>query len=175
MQQKAKGKNKIMNIFILSENPQEAAIAQCDSHVVKMAVESTQLLCNCFPENSFPLQYKRTHYNHPCAVWARESLGNYVWLVDHALALCSEYEHRYGKKHKCLNVLENLPSFFAADCPSIAQTPFALAMPSSFIHLNTKGDIDPITSYRIYYAAKSKSMKRFTYTNRTEPEWLSLY
>ena len=34
-----------MNIFILHEYPVEAAQLQCDKHVVKMIVESAQMLC----------------------------------------------------------------------------------------------------------------------------------
>ena len=33
-----------MNIFILDEDPAEAARQQCDKHVVKMIVESAQML-----------------------------------------------------------------------------------------------------------------------------------
>lgn len=34
-----------MNIFVLSEGPVEAARMQCDKHVVKMIVETAQMLC----------------------------------------------------------------------------------------------------------------------------------
>ena len=34
-----------MNIFVLSECPIEAAQMQCDKHVVKMIVETAQMLC----------------------------------------------------------------------------------------------------------------------------------
>jgi hypothetical protein len=34
-----------MNIFILDENPVTAAKMQCDKHVVKMIIESAQMLC----------------------------------------------------------------------------------------------------------------------------------
>ena len=33
-----------MNIFLLSENPYEAAVQQCDKHIVKMVTESAQML-----------------------------------------------------------------------------------------------------------------------------------
>ena len=33
-----------MNIFVLSTDPIEAAVQQCDKHVPKMAVESGQML-----------------------------------------------------------------------------------------------------------------------------------
>lgn len=162
-----------MNIFILSDTPYHAAIQQCDAHVVKMVLESTQLLCNCFPENTFPGQYKRTHYNHPCSIWARESLLNFGWLLDHAHWLALEYHKRYGRIHKCRTVLDIIELIdYSKYFDKFEQTPFALAMPDSCIQFNEKGDIDPIKSYRTYYITKSKTMKRFTYTGRTAPEWL---
>ena len=54
-----------MNIFVLSECPIEAAQMQCDKHVVKMIVETAQMLCTV---GTGP--YKRTHASHPCTVWA---------------------------------------------------------------------------------------------------------
>lgn len=92
-----------MNIFILSEDPQEAAEMMCDKHVVKMILETAQLLCSPFPPGEAP--YKRSHYNHPSAVWARESVRNYEWLIVHGLALCDEYFFRYGKQHKSKEVI----------------------------------------------------------------------
>jgi hypothetical protein len=163
-----------MNIFILSGDPYNAAIWQCDAHVVKMVLESTQLLCNCFPPDSFHLQYARTHYNHPCSIWARESIQNYNWLYDHTFHLMHEYNHRYGRVHKCHSVFRNLPS--PSDyIQNFEQTPFALAMPIEFYVFSesTKGEINAIESYRKYYHHKRESMKLFRYTNRSVPEWLA--
>ena len=56
-----------MNIFVLSKNPQIAAHLHCDKHVVKMILETAQLLYSAHPV--IPGGYKRTHVNHPCAVW----------------------------------------------------------------------------------------------------------
>ena len=93
-----------MNIFFLSLDPAEAARLHCDKHVVKMILESCQLLycahwmCGTImPSNA----YKKTHPNHPCAKWVRESQANYRWLCRLGLELCGEYTFRYGKHHKC--------------------------------------------------------------------------
>jgi len=94
-----------MNIFVLSSDPIEAAQMLCGKHVVKMPLESAQLLCSPYPKGAAP--YRRTHYNHPCAVWARESLGNYLWLVEHGLALCDEFNSRYKKKNISAGKLSN--------------------------------------------------------------------
>ena len=93
-----------MNIFVLDESPVTAAEYACDKHVVKMILESAQMLCSVQPEGSAP--YKRSFYNHPCTKWARASTENYDWLVEHAFALCAEYTRRYGKVHKSQQVIE---------------------------------------------------------------------
>lgn len=92
-----------MNIFVVDYNPVRAAKMLCDKHVVKMPLESAQILCSAFETCKPP--YKRTHINHPCSVWARSSRQNYQWLIQHALALCDEYTYRYGKIHKSREVI----------------------------------------------------------------------
>lgn len=146
-----------MNIFILSENPVEAARMQCDQHVVKMTLETAQMLCTAFPEASAP--YKRTHYNHPCSVWIRESEANFVWLCDHGDALAEEYTYRYDKEHKSASVIRWCRVHMAeVSFPKSALTPFAVAMDDSFKR-NTV-----VESYRSFYL-NSK--------NRKAPQWFS--
>jgi hypothetical protein len=87
-----------MNIFYVDRDPVIAAQQLVDKHVVKMPLETAQLLCSAFPQGEAP--YRRTHYNHPSAVWTRRSRANYEWVIKHGLALCEEYTKRYGKQHK---------------------------------------------------------------------------
>jgi hypothetical protein len=87
-----------MNIFVLSLNPRIAAELHCDKHVVKMILETAQLLYSVhwlinpdvLPDNA----YKKTHVNHPCAVWARDNAENYRWLCALGYYLCKEYTFR---------------------------------------------------------------------------------
>src|ERR1700744_5896503 len=69
-----------------------------------MTLETAQLLCGAFEPGIAP--YKRTHYNHPCAKWTRESEGNFHWLLEHGFALADEYTYRYEKVHKCREILD---------------------------------------------------------------------
>ena len=99
-----------MNIFALSNDPGEAAQFQHDRHVIKMILESAQMLsAACHADEAYmgivPKQYreklyKPTHQNHPCNVWLRESPNNFVWLALHLDALVAEYHRRFGKVHK---------------------------------------------------------------------------
>ena len=104
-----------MNIFYLDEDPKLAAIYQYNKHVVKMILESAQMLCTAHHVHGNPddVPYKQTHLNHPSTIWARQSGQNYAWLYHHMMALGEEYYVRYGKKHlsitKCEDKLAKLP------------------------------------------------------------------
>jgi len=133
-----------MNIFVLSEDPVEAAQMQCDRHVVKMALETAQLLCSPHEPGAAP--YRRTHYNHPSAVWARATYENYEWLVVHGVALCDEYTRRYGKQHKSREIITwARDNAMPLALPTRGLTPFALAMPDKY-----KSD-NATEAYRAYY------------------------
>ena len=73
-----------MNIFILDEDPKKCAEYHNDKHVVKMILESAQLLCGVhhMVESGLDVPYGLSHKNHPCSIWARECIENYVWLCD---------------------------------------------------------------------------------------------
>jgi len=92
-----------MNRFILSTDPVEAAVLQCDKHIVKMPLEEAQMLSSAHNElDGGQVAYKTAHKNHPCTVWVRETRSNYLWAVAHWKALGEEYTRRYGKVHKSL-------------------------------------------------------------------------
>jgi hypothetical protein len=98
-----------MNIFFLDYNTQKCAQYHCDKHVVKMILETAQLLCGVHhmtPQVFSEVPYKLSHKNHPCAIWCRESLSNYLYLCDLGLELCKEYSYRYGKRHKSQDIIE---------------------------------------------------------------------
>lgn len=152
-----------MNIFVLDTDPVKAAQAQFDKHVVRMVLESAQLLCSAFPQGAAP--YRRTHYNHPCAVWTRQSYANFAWLVDHGLALADEYEHRYNKVHKSREVIQwCLSNADKAEFATTGQTPFALAMPDEY------KSACPVESYRAYYRGAKAAIAAWNKT-RPAPEW----
>lgn len=99
-----------MNIFYLDKDPQKAARLQINKHVVKMILESAQMLCTAHRElgDENEALYKRTHKNHPSCVWVRESTKHYDWLYQHMLELGKEYTRRYSKKHLTITKMEKL-------------------------------------------------------------------
>ena len=103
-----------MNIFYLDKCPDKAARLQYNKHVVKMILESAQMLCtahHCYGDKDQVenVPYKQAHLNHPSTVWTRRSKSTYMWLYDHMMALGDEYTKRYGKTHlsitKCKDFL----------------------------------------------------------------------
>ena len=192
-----------MNIFVLHPNPRKSARWHADKHVIKMILESVQMLyCAhwivAFPfllkyravsklsevQKKLPLppslrlapftangkrSYRPVHVHHPCTIWVRESLANYVWLCQLAIELGREKRHRWpdAPPHSC----EEHARWLLAHPPSLPNTPltsFAIAMP---IEYRTH---DPIVSYRKFYSG-SKTDRGITnkYTRRHKPHWLS--
>ena len=154
-----------MNIFVLDRSPTKAAQLMCDKHVVKMILESAQMLCSPFPQGKAP--YKRTHFNHPCAKWVRGSRNNYEWLLTHAYALMDEYFHRYGKIHKCLEVIMWCDDHYhQLDLPlDTCLTNFAQAMPDDYKNK------DAVVAYQAYYRNEKKGFAKWT--NRVTPSFMS--
>lgn len=133
-----------MNIFVLHQNPQTAAEMMCDKHVVKMILETAQMMCTVVAAHDIQPPYRATHAKHPCTIWAGESQANWQWLIDHGLSLSAEYTKRYGKVHKSQAVIEwcrdqNI------NLSAGGLTPFAQAMPPQY-----RNDC-PVTAYRDYY------------------------
>jgi len=98
-----------MNIFLTSFNPIECARDLDTRRLSKMILETTQLLstakhyrvkdwefCNDNPV------YKPTHKNHPCAIWVRECIGNYMFTLNLLQAYSAEYLKRKSKLHKSI-------------------------------------------------------------------------
>ena len=161
-----------MNIFLLDWNPQKAAQYHCDKHVVKMILECAQLLyCAHWilnPDSLPECAYKKTHPNHPSAIWTRESIENYEFVQKLAMELCKEYTFRYEKIHKTQKHIDWLrtPPF---DIPAIEMTPFRLAMPDKY------KQEDPVESYKIFYReSKMKERDIVSYKKREWPEFLKI-
>ena len=118
-----------MNIFYLDEDPKLAAIYQYNKHVVKMILESAQMLCTAHHVHGNPddVPYKQAHLNHPSSVWARENASNYRWLFEHFCALSQEYYVRYGKTHlsytKCFHPLSMIPARLEGTFNGITKMP----------------------------------------------------
>ena len=177
-----------MNIFYLHENPQVSAKMHCDKHVVKMIVESAQLMSTAHRildgefyygktakghkiqrwkhpnKNVENTLYKASHINHPSAIWVRETIANYNWLYSLFTSLCDEYTHRYGKIHSTDSLLRELLCRPPINIPENGLTKMPQAMPD-----DVKQE-DSISAYRDYYITYKKDFAKWT--KRETPGWM---
>ena len=101
-----------MNIFYLDEDPRQCAEWMVDKHIVKMILETAQLLSTAhrvldgiesidtssgrkkkvykLNDDRDLVLYSATHINHPSALWARQAEEQYHWLVEHLFTRGSE-------------------------------------------------------------------------------------
>ena len=161
-----------MNIFYTDPCPVASAQNLCDKHVVKMPLESAQMLCTAHRLHGHgPIWdvlcdskglYKKVHENHPSTLWARTNAEQYKWLFNHFVALCVEYTHRYGRLHKSFELVSKL----SLAPPSTIRGMFTeppLCMPDEYKGKNT------ITSYRDYIHGEKRHFAKWT--NRQPPSW----
>ena len=183
-----------MNIFILDKDPIKAAQLQCDKHIVKMIVESAQMLSTAhrvldgklskrlsksgktkvkywsFDDHREQVLYKAVHVGHPCTVWTMKSNNNYNWHYCHFIALCEEYRYRYGKTHATETKLAGILSTPPANIPIGYLTPQPLAMGSNPECIDPN---DIVGSYRKFYQTKQLRFKMI-WTKRQIPEWFEV-
>jgi hypothetical protein len=151
-----------MNIFILDDCPDKAAIQQLDKHVVKMPLETAQMLCSALVRHGCEgTPYKAAYRKHPCTIWAGDTRTNFLWLIKHGVALSQEYTARYGRRHKSQDVIEWCATQ-AHLIPSGQLTEFAQAMPDHY------KNPCPVTAYRSYYLGDKA---RIATWKRNQPEW----
>lgn len=160
-----------MNIFVTDPCPKKSAQALDDKRVIKMILETAQILSTVIrgrdavyaDANSL---YRPTHTGHPCVKWAGQSKGNYVWLLDHMKALLDEYTSRFGKEHKSGSLLHALANY-ADSMPSPEMTHFVNC--TDFKHIPNVYD-----AYKQALSSKwvkDKIVPRWTKSN--QPEWRS--
>mmetsp|Transcript_85650 Transcript_85650/g.239272 ORF Transcript_85650/g.239272 Transcript_85650/m.239272 type:complete len:258 (+) Transcript_85650:142-915(+) len=178
-----------MNIFFLSMSPKQAARWHANIHIVKMIVETAQLLCNVhhrarekasfclapfMPRARIPYRESASgHRKLGSMIWVAESLGNYRWAVQLGLELCNEYNRGRGRaagktsKHKTEKVLEWLrdhePNFTRVRRRPVEKR--HLAMPDKFKKATTS-----VEAYRDYYYSKRRTMPMEWPEGRV-PEW----
>jgi len=154
-----------MNIFVLDTNPEKAAIAQCNKHVVKMPLEATQMLCTIFNLHNIKAPYKSCHSKHPCTLWLSKSMNNIDWLILHTKTLFYEYTIRYKRVHKSEQVLDwCIKNKDKLQIPYIGLTPFAQAMPEQYKNK------DAVIAYRAYY--QNDKLKIAVWPENKSPEWI---
>lgn len=138
-----------MNIFATSTCPIESARNLDNVRRNKMLLETCQLLSNAINLHGGKGPYRSTHVNHPASVWARQTKGNYRWLIEHAKELSKLYTNKTGKIHKCSEVLDKLIDGISF-IPEGSRTPFVNCARNKDKGIDYTDQTDVIIAYQLY-------------------------
>jgi hypothetical protein len=156
-----------VNVFAVDRDPARAARALCDRHVVKMTLETAQILCTAARTRlGRAAPYRATHASHPCVEWAAARRANWDWLVRHGLALADEYERRFGRVHASRVVIARVASLGPAGSAGARRQPFTQVVPARY------RASDAVTAYRRYYVGEKARFATWKAPARA-PRWFS--
>lgn len=176
-----------MNIFAVDHDPMFAARQLPDKHIVKMPLETCQMLSIIYSKwyynwgdihksDGEPYATQRGAFrNHPCTIWAAQNHYNLAWLIVHGCALSAEYTHRYGKVHSCAKTLFEAKQIFHRITKKSIMIysmvdKFARAMPDVIKYDKT---IDDIIAYRKYVNTKEWVKDNYVRRPERKPKWIS--
>jgi hypothetical protein len=135
-----------MNIFVSDPNPVLSAYALDDRRLVKMILESAQMLSFAMRGRgpSFELQallygLGKAHHNHPCTKWVLESQANFDWLWTHANAMENLFCLQRNKRHAARPLL---------DLIRLEAGPDTLIQPRYFVNCTPHKDEPVHSAYR---------------------------
>jgi len=171
-----------LNIFVTDPSPTTSARHLPDKHIVKMPLETCQML-SIVCSDKWGHGYGDLHRldgqayktekgafrNHPCTIWANACLENTWWLLAHGLALCNEYEHRYGKSHSCEKTLIEATTIIPSAPSPYRPSSFTFAGPDEFKYDTT---IDIFTAYKRYVASKPWVATNYLRDPSRKPDWI---
>ena len=169
-----------MNIFAVHEDPYLAATMLPDKHVVKMPLETAQMLSIIYSPHYHDIAQlpkkdgspyntvKGAFKNHPCTKWAAATKHNIAWLLQHGIGLCEEYTYRYGKEHGAENAIRIAAHLWHGACPD-KHSPFVRAMPDEW-KLDTT--IDSVEAYRRYVNSKPWVKDNYLRKPERKPDWI---
>ena len=175
-----------MNIFVTDPSPYKSAMVLPDKHIVKMPLETCQMLAIVCSEkwghgfgtlpkaDGTPYKTEKGAFrNHPCTVWANSFGMNWRWLLSHGLALCEEYRNRYDKTHTCEDTLLYANTILPTGDPTGRSgkdpTPFIFAGPDEF-KLDTS--ISIYDKYKMYIGSKPWVKDNYLRIPERKPEWV---
>jgi len=147
-----------MNIFFLDNDIQKSVQSHCDKHVVKLILESYQMLTVC----------SHAYIHHPMTQWVRFTRQNFEYCQQYFILLLDEYKYRYDRQHSYAALVSNI--VHDDNLSSGGMTPPPLCMPRKCI---VYGLDNPVTSYRNYYRYKDRNQFIMRWTRRDVPVWMN--
>lgn len=179
-----------MQIFFVDRDPAQAARSLMDQHVIKMAIESLQLLSTAWhiakpdsvvwkdvetsesrrmnatvarPFLNGMRIYLATHEHGRLASWVAESKAHYAWLWQHAAALVGERQYRFNTP--VAGIQEPLVAL--GQIPDLSTDEWIdppLLVDDDLV------DLESVDAYREHYRRNKAKLGRWT--ERQPPEWL---
>ena len=179
-----------MNIFYLDEDPIVIAHSLVDKHIVKMPTESAQMLSTAHRildgrliehsgKRRYLLQNERldedgniidlvcymvAHSEHPSTKWTMLNRATYQWHLNLLRCMLQEYTNRYGRVHRCADLLPFLDSTPTNIVDGDFVAPF-LAMPDEY---KCGSAVD---AYRAFYAGEKWTFANWKHNNI--PGWFA--
>lgn len=159
-----------MNIFAISASPSECAAALDDKRVIKMALETAQMLCTSLYLHGYTeTPYKPTHMHHPCTRWAAEKMSHWEWLLTYLGKLNSKYKERFRKE--C-----NLKAYTVVmehDLITVAKKLLPVGPMSDFHNSSGFPDLPVFEAYKESLTKKwLQDKRRPKWTNDEPPLWI---
>ena len=158
----------IMQLFILDRDPFRAVEMLADVHVVKMCLETAQILSSVLSAHNkklFEAMPKPYNVRHP-VITALDSAPKINYTLFYNSALHDEFLYRFGRKHKYYE-LAKVYFEFLFEPSEFADWSFC----RNFKGIEIKNP-DIVEAYREYYVFKKSVIRRWHYTNRKEPDFL---
>lgn len=159
-----------MQILVIEQHPADIAHSLCDKHVVQQLEVVSELLGLAHTRNNEmvpPLQNlhpRLVHLEHKFTKWVSDTSGNYDWTYALAIALCDEYQHRYGFSHWYrTDIMRMLYAPFKLMLAPKPVTPAPVVMPARYVQRSV------LASYRSYYSQKLALVP--LWTRRLPPTW----
>lgn len=156
-----------MNIFATDPCPRISAQNLDDKRIVKMVLETAQMLAAATLSHGVDIEYKKTHVNHPCTVWTRSGRQQFDWMIEHGLWLADEYAHRFGQPNHWYHKLVHHSSIIIIDKAAKHRGLFDEGRPLVF-DFNSSGFH---TSNGVHYNYQLCMSHKWCYKDARRPLW----
>lgn len=149
-----------MQIFFVSDSPKECARYLDDRRVIKILLETAQMLSTALRWRGIADDnlYQSFNPNHPICKWVRLTRGNFKWTLDYHRALCLEYRLRFKKTHSTDVKFDTgryfLPYLSSLPNAAFGVTPFPNCAANAAFGLDFRQVTPTTQAYRDYLRAR---------------------
>lgn len=162
-----------MNIFAVSPDPLICAKYLDDRRLVKMVLETAQILSTARIVKGKSAPYKLTHQSHPVVVWAKKKYVHRVWLAFLLREYYMEYRLRFRKEHQAWIKMEKCVAPYLRQ-PLPVNLKFANCAAHAGYSVSFKHISDVHKAYKLYlkkrWKLENKDGYKPRFTSRNAPK-----